>query len=102
LAGSKKLLPDELHDELQRGRSFPGQMLRGLDARRLDLDRDRPLGQRPQARRDLEHEVDPDVAGHGVPDRALDLRRVPWWKLDDPPFHSAGWPAAHDRPDEDQ
>lgn len=77
-------------------------MLRGLDAGRLDFDRDRPLRQRSEARRDLEHEIDPDVAGHGVPDRALHLGRVPWRMLDDPPYHGAGRTAAHNSPDEDQ
>ena len=87
---------------LQRRRSFLGQLFRRLDTGGLDLDRDRALRQRPQTCRDLEHEVDPDVAGDGVADRALNLGSIPRRLLDDPPHHRAGRAAAHDRPDDDQ
>ena len=101
-SGCSQLFPDELERALQGRRSCRRQLFRGLDAGGLDLDRDRPLRQRAEPRRDLEHEVDPDIAGDGVADRALHLGRIPGPVRDDPSQHRAGRAAADDGADEDQ
>jgi len=87
---------------LQRCRSFRGQLFRRLDTGRLDLDRDRPLRQGAEARRDLDDQVDPDVAGHGVADRALDLRGSARRLLDLPTHDGARRAAADYGADDDQ
>ena len=87
---------------LERRHRLRRELLGRRDTRGLDLDRDRAPGQRAEAGCDLQHEVDPDVAGHRVADGSLDIRGPDRLRPVVPALHGSRGPPSRHGADEDE
>jgi len=78
------------------------ELLGRRDTRGLDLDRDRAPGQRAESGGNLQHEVDPDVAGHRVADGSLDIHGSVGLRPVVAALHGSGRPPSRHGADEDE